>query len=465
MKYTTVIGLEIHAELLTKSKIFCGCENSFGGEENQRVCPVCLGLPGTLPVLNREAVTLAVLAGLALNCSINAYSAFNRKNYFYPDLPKAYQITQFEHPICGAGKVGNFGITRIHLEEDAGKLVHDDGQSRIDYNRCGVPLIEIVTEPDFRTAEEVCRFVEEVCLRLRYAGVCDARLEQGSLRVDVNISRMPTESKTFGTRAEIKNLNSLRSIRRAIAFEEQRQTEILEAGGKVLQETRRFCEETGKTVSMRTKEEAHDYRYFPEPDIPPVMISQPEINQIQKMLPQMPEERRARYREYGLSEEQITLLVADREFSDYYDAVTAEYPQYKQAANWMNGELNRNLHAMEISLQDLPTTPQQLAELIQLCEEGKISRNAAKTVLKIMCKTGESPMQIAQKEKLFPQNNTEKIRELVQTILKTETQAVNEYHAGNPKIMGFLMGQVMRAGGSGLDPAMCRQCLLEQLEK
>ena len=294
MKYIPVMGLEIHAELLTKSKVYCSCENTFGGAVNNRVCPVCSGMPGTLPVINKEVVTFAVKAGLSLGCEINEYSAFDRKNYFYPDLPKAYQITQFEYPICSNGHVEvcgrNIRINRIHIEEDAGKLIHEE-VSLADYNRCGVPLIEIVTEPDFRTVEEVQQFVKEVALRLKYAEVWDARLEQGSLRVDVNISLMPEDADEFGVRAEIKNLNSVKSIGRAIEYEIKRQTEILEKGERVKQETRRFDEKSGATNVLRSKEDGHDYRYFPEPDIPPVKISKENVEKIRMSMSESPDKR------------------------------------------------------------------------------------------------------------------------------------------------------------------------------
>ena len=291
MRYQPVIGLEIHAELLTDSKVFCTCQNEFGGSENTRVCPRCSGLPGTLPLLNQGAVRLAAKAGFALDCTVNNYSAFDRKNYFYPDLPKAYQITQFDHPICTGGYITVTGgkdirINHIHIEEDAGKLVHDDyeGISMADYNRCGVPLIEIVTEPDFRSIEEVQDFVEKLALRLKYAGVCDAKMEQGSMRVDVNISIMPVGSTEFGTRAELKNLNSLKAIGRAIEYEINRQAEILDNGGTVIQETRRYNDNHGDTKALRSKEDAQDYRYFPEPDIPPVFLSDEEIEDIRRMI-------------------------------------------------------------------------------------------------------------------------------------------------------------------------------------
>ena len=360
MRYQPVIGLEIHCELLTDSKVFCGCQNEFGGSENTRVCPRCSGMPGTLPVLNQGAVRLAAKAGFATDCTVNNYSAFDRKNYFYPDLPKAYQITQFEYPICSNGHITvsdgtDIRINRIHIEEDAGKLVHDDyeGISLADYNRCGVPLIEIVTEPDFRSVEQVQDFVEKIALRLKYAGVCDAKMEQGSLRVDVNISLMPYGSNEFGTRAELKNLNSVKSIERAINYEIQRQSDILDKGGKVIQETRRYNENHDDTKALRSKEEAHDYRYFPEPDIPPVYITDAELAEIKAEIPELPHSRYKRYTEdYKLTPDEAELIISSKEFSDFYDTAIKSYNNYKQISNMMLVEVNHLLNDSGLTISD-----------------------------------------------------------------------------------------------------------------
>ncbi len=472
MNYVPVMGLEIHAELLTKSKIFCSCANAFGGGRNERVCPVCAGMPGTLPVLNWEAVRLAVKAGLALGCHINRYSAFDRKNYFYPDLPKAYQITQFEYPLCSDGAVPagdkTIRVSRIHMEEDAGKLTHDAkrGISYVDFNRCGVPLIEIVTAPDFRSVQEVQDFVSEAALRLKYAGVCDARLEQGSLRVDVNISLMPSGAAVFGTRAEIKNLNSLKSIGRAIAFEINRQTELLEAGMPVRQETRRFDERMGETVLMRSKEELQDYRYFPEPDIPPVMISRAEVDAIRRELPKMPLERVLEYTtRHGLTEEDARLIVQDRAFSDFYEETVRVFPAYKIAANLMLGELNRNLNFSGKTISEVRFTPAMLARLCELSKTGRVSKNAAKEILAQMFETGEDPFAIAQDGGFLMREDIDAVRRCVENVLKRHTSLVADYKNGNRKIFGFLMGQVMREAGKGVNPQVAKEELTRQLEQ
>ena len=471
MRYVPVIGLEIHAEMLTKSKVFCSCANEFGGAPNDRVCPRCSGMPGTLPIVNQNAVTLAARAGFALNCTVNNYSAFDRKNYFYPDLPKAYQITQFEFPICTDGhvKIGNreIRINRIHIEEDAGKLVHDDyeGISMADYNRCGVPLIEIVTEPDFRTIEEVQTFVEDIALRLKYAGVCDARLEQGSLRVDVNISIMPDGSDTFGTRAEIKNLNSVKAIGRAIEYEISRQAEILDAGGKVIQETRRFNDNHGDTKALRSKEEAHDYRYFPEPDIPPVYLSDNDIETIKQSMPEMPADRIERYtKEYHLPEDDARLITADKAFSDFYDAAVKLNPDYKEISNLMLGALNRCLNESGKSALDIIFTPGDLAELAKMSSGSVISKNAAKDILAIMFADGGKPMDIAKERGMIMSNDTSELEKVVDKVIAENADSVESYKAGNEKILGFLMGQVMRFAGKGVNPKLAKDILTDKLK-
>lgn len=472
MRYQPVIGLEIHAELLTQSKVFCTCKNEFGGSENTRVCPRCSGLPGTLPLLNKNAVYLAAKAGFATDCTVNNYSSFDRKNYFYPDLPKAYQITQFENPICTNGHITVKGgkdirINRIHIEEDAGKLVHDDyeGISMADYNRCGVPLIEIVTEPDFRSVSEVQDFVEQIALRLKYAGVCDARMEQGSLRVDVNISIMPVGSDTFGTRAEIKNLNSIKAIGRAIEYEIERQSDILDNSGTVVQETRRFNDNHGDTKSLRSKEEAHDYRYFPEPDIPPVLLSDEDIEEIKKSMPQMPQVRFARYtKEYGLPDDDAALIISTKEFSDFYDETVKINPDYKQVSNMMLVELNRNLNDLEKTINDVPFSPADLAELVKMSTDGTVSKNAAKDILKIMFDKGEKPMEIAKNNGFIMDNDTSALEDVIEKVISENADTVQSYKEGNEKLFGFLMGQVVRAGGKGVNPKLAKDLLTEKLK-
>jgi aspartyl-tRNA(Asn)/glutamyl-tRNA(Gln) amidotransferase subunit B len=458
--------------MLTDSKVFCTCQNEFGGSENTRVCPRCSGMPGTLPLLNQGAVKLAAKAGFATDCTVHNYSAFDRKNYFYPDLPKAYQITQFESPICTDGHITvvggkNIRINRIHIEEDAGKLVHDDyeGISMADYNRCGVPLIEIVTEPDFRTIEEVQDFVEQIALRLKYADVCDARMEQGSLRVDVNISIMPEGSTEFGTRAEIKNLNSLKAIGRAIAYEIQRQAEILDNGGTVVQETRRFNDNHGDTKALRSKEEAHDYRYFPEPDIPPVQFTDEEIEEIRKSMPEMPQHRFARYTdEYGLPSDDANLIISSRAFSDFYDEAVKLNSDYKQISNMMLGELNRNLNDSQTTIEEVKFSPADLAKLVKMSSDGVISKNAAKDILTIMFNNGGEPELIAKEHGFIMDNDTSGLEEIINKVIADNSDSVESYKSGNQKVFGFLMGQVVKAVGKGANPKLAKDLLMEKLK-
>ncbi len=470
MEYVTVIGLEIHAELLTKSKVYCSCRNEFGGGENTRVCPVCSGMPGTLPAINRGAVELAVKAGFALNCRVNNYSAFDRKNYFYPDLPKAYQITQLDYPICENGylDIGSkrIRINNIHLEEDAGKLSHDsDSVSVADYNRCGVPLIEIVTEPDFESVEEVKQFVNEVALSLKYAGVCDARMEQGSLRVDVNISLKPIGAVALGTRAEIKNLNSLRAIGRAVEYEIKRQAGILNSGGKVVQETRRFNDKDGTTSSLRTKEEAQDYRYFPEPDIPPVFITDEELRDIRRSMPSLPKERFYRYTgEYKLSDEDAWLILNEKEFSDFYDEAVYAYNGYRTVSNIMLGEFLRRLNMSETDILNVRFTPKDLAELARMSDEGKISKNAAKEILAIMFENGGTPKQIANEQGFLIEDNIDELKGIIESVIAKRSDLAEDYRNGNSKVFGFLMGLVMKNAGRGTDPRLAKD-LLEEILK
>ena len=384
--YIPVIGLEIHAELLTKSKVFCTCSAEFGGDPNSRCCPVCTGMPGTLPVINQTAVEYAVKAGFALGCDINKFSVFDRKNYFYPDLPKAYQISQLERPLCingivpieVNGKKKNIRVNRIHLEEDAGKLVHDDfnAVSLADYNRCGVPLIEIVTEPDISSAEEAKAFFEKVSLLLQYAGVCDCKMEQGSLRCDVNVSIMKPGDKEFGTRTECKNLNSLKSIGRAIEYEIKRQSRLLDMGKRVIQETRRYNDNRGETTSMRTKEDAHDYRYFPEPDILQVNFTDEMLDNIKSSLPEMPHKRLDRYTEqYGLSEVDAKILVNQKTVSDFYDLAVGAYNNPKSIANFVIVEFLRRVNLGEVTMESLPFTADAFAKLVEMADAEKVSKN------------------------------------------------------------------------------------------
>ncbi len=450
MQYIPVIGLEIHAELLTDSKVFCTCSAEFGGEQNSRCCPVCSGFPGTLPVINHKAVEYAVKAGFAMNCSINKYSQFDRKNYFYADLPKAYQISQLDLPLCVGGKVkietekGEkwIRINRIHLEEDAGKLIHDEINvtSLADYNRCGVPLIEIVTEPDIGSAEEARALVEQVSLLLQYAGVCDCKMEQGSIRADVNVSIMPPDAKEFGTRAEIKNLNSLKSITRAIDYEIKRQAELLDRGEKVIQETRRFNDNHGTTKSMRTKEDADDYRYFPEPDIPPINFTDDDLRAIRDSLPKMPDERLKQYtEEYGLTEKDAKILVGDVALSNFFDAAVAIYPNYKNICNFVLTELLRRLK--ETETEGIPFSAEYFAQLVKMVDDGKVSRNDGKTVLRYMLENPASPEEIAKANGFLVANDMNAVNDTVDAVLAERPDLVEQYRAGEKKVFGFLMGQ------------------------
>ncbi len=472
MNYTTIIGLEIHAELQTAAKVFCGCSVDFGGEENTRICPRCTGMPGTLPLFGRGAVELAIKAGIALDCTIQKYSAFDRKNYFYPDLPKAYQITQFFHPICTDGGVNiegkRIGIERIHIEEDAGKLIHDDekNSSFADYNRCGVPLIEIVTKPDIRSAKEACNFVEQVALRLKYAGVCDAKMEQGSLRCDVNISLMPTGSKEFGTRTEIKNLNSFRSIARAIEAEYKRQEELLNNGQRVIQQTMHFDDATGQTKALRSKEEAHDYRYFPEPDIPPLMLTDTEIEKIRAKLPEMPSDKKARYvAELGVPNADADLLIADKALADYFEAAITTYYNPRSVASMILVELLRRMKDGGISAEELSLPPTHLAEVCKMADEGTVSRAAAKELLRILFEDGGEPMELAKQKGMLMSNDTDEVLKAADEVLSDNLKAVEEYRAGSGKVFGFLMGQMCRKLGKSANPAIIKQVLERKLQE
>ena len=469
LNYEPVIGLEIHCELMTKSKIFCSCENSFGEIPNSHICPVCAGFPGAMPSLNKEAVTLAVKAGIALNCKINNYSSFDRKNYFYPDSPKAYQITQFFNPICTDGHIvlengKKIRISRIHIEEDAGKLTHENNTSFADYNRCGVGLIEIVTEPDFSSADEVREFVRKTALYLKYADVCDGRMEQGSLRVDVNISVREKDSDKFGTRCELKNINSLKFIAKAIEYETNRQSEILTSGGKIIQETRRYDEEKNATLSMRSKEEANDYRYFPEPDLPPVFITDEEIKKIHSLMPEMPVKRFERYTKiHKLSSDDAQLIIQNRELSDFYDKVSDITKNYRLSANMMLGEISRLLNASAKKLSELKITPEETANVIMMLSSGEINANSAKKIIEIMSESGQSAKAVAEEYNLIINTDMDKLRELADKIIAENPNQVLQFRNGNDKLFGYFMGQMMHECGNNSNPQIIRKILAEKL--
>ncbi|WP_347561933.1 Asp-tRNA(Asn)/Glu-tRNA(Gln) amidotransferase subunit GatB [Ruminococcus sp. Marseille-P6503] len=474
-KWRTVIGLEIHAELLTKTKIFCNCSAEFGGSQNSRCCPVCTGMPGTLPVINQTAVEYAVRAGYALNCEINKFSAFDRKNYFYPDLPKAYQISQLYYPIVGAGSVPievngvkkNIRINHIHLEEDAGKLVHDDfnGVSMADYNRCGIPLIEIVTEPDISSAEEAMAFVEQISLLLQYAGVCDCKMEQGSLRCDVNISLMRPDATEFGTRAEIKNINSIKSVGRAIQYEEKRQALLLEAGKKVVQETRRYNANRDKTTSMRTKENANDYRYFPEPDILQVNLTDQQLMEIKDRLPEMPDQRVKKYISWGISEVDADILIQSKTISDFFEEAVKAYNNPKSIAVFILGEFMRRINLGEIDIDNISFTSRQLAELVKMADSEKISKNDAKAVFREMVEKGENPEIIAERNGYIITVDTEKVNSVIDDILASNSAQAEQYANGETKVFGFLMGQCTKALKGAATPKVIKEALESKLKK
>ncbi|MBE6111676.1 MAG: Asp-tRNA(Asn)/Glu-tRNA(Gln) amidotransferase subunit GatB [Peptococcaceae bacterium] len=478
MDYEVVIGCEVHVELKTKTKIFCSCPTDFGGEPNTHVCPVCLGLPGTLPVLNKKVLEYAIKAGLALNCEIAQFSKFDRKNYFYPDLTKAYQISQFDLPICKNGYIDietdrgkkRIGITRIHMEEDAGKLVHQGNTittsagSLVDYNRAGVPLIEIVSEPDMRSAEEVVEFLNSLKAIIEYTGVSDARMEQGSLRCDVNLSLRPVGQIAFGTRAEIKNLNSFRSVERVIQYEINRQADILESGGKVIQETRTWDEGKGRTYSLRSKEDSDEYRYFPEPDLPPVIVMEDYIEKLRAELPEMPKEKRRRMIEKdGLPEYDAGIITASKALVDFYDAVHTHYGDAKKISNWIMGELLAKVNAEGIELNALKIQPEQMAALLKLVDSGEISGKIAKKVFAEMFETGNNPGDIIKKQGLMQISDETALKTMIEQVVETNPKSVEDYKAGKTKALGFLVGQIMKQSRGQANPAVINRLLIEKL--
>ncbi|MDR1563408.1 MAG: Asp-tRNA(Asn)/Glu-tRNA(Gln) amidotransferase subunit GatB [Oscillospiraceae bacterium] len=468
MKYTTVIGLEIHAELKTKSKIFCSCENSFGDERNTRCCPVCTALPGSLPSLNREAVEMTIAAGLALGCEIAPIAKWDRKNYFYPDLPKAYQISELYAPICIGGGLSINGrairLNHIHLEEDAGKLVHQGVKTFLDYNRAGVPLIEIVTEPDMRSPEEAAAFVEKVRRTLVYIGVCDGRMEQGSLRCDANISIMPEGSEVLGTRTEIKNLNSFRFIKSAIEYEVKRQMEVLGDGEKVIQETRRYDAQCGETFSMRSKENAHDYRYFPDPDIPPVLISREDAARIGERLPELPEARLERYtKEFGLSEVDAETILAEQRISDYYDTAIKLGAEPRVAANSIKGELMRCLNTAQ-SKGEIPVAAEDFVKVINLAAQGKISQNGLKKAIAVMFEEGKDAETVIKEQNLMISEDLELVASVIEEVLKQNPAPLAQYKSGDTKVLGFFMGQCSKVLKGKAHPKTIQDLLKKALD-
>ena len=476
MDYECVIGLEVHAQLLTDSKLFCPCATTFQADPNDQTCPVCLGLPGVLPVLNRQAVELTMRTGLAMQGTVAASNRFARKNYFYPDLPKGYQISQFEEPIIRGGclDVETEGTTRevhldrIHLEEDAGKSIHgenlaDPSKSYVDLNRTGVPLMEIVSAPDLRSPEEARAYLQKLKTVLEYLDVCDGNMEEGSLRCDANVSLRPVGADVLGTRTEIKNLNSFRNVQQAIAYEMERQRNVLNGGGSVVQETRLFDAARGVTLPMRSKEEAHDYRYFPEPDLVPLQIEPEWIDRIRQSIPELPDARRQRFvSQYDLPAYDAEVLVASRAMADYFEAAVESFPKPKVVSNWVMGDLLRELNHAHHRPDEAPLTPSHLAELLHLIDDGTVSGKIAKTVFEDAYRSGKRPGDIVAEQGLVQMSDSDALREIIEQVLAGHPEQVAGYRGGKEKLLGFFVGQIMKATQGKANPAKVN-ALLKQL--
>lgn len=475
MEYETIIGLEVHAQLLTKSKIFCSCSTEFGSKPNSNTCPVCLGLPGALPVMNKHAVELSIRLGLALNCEVQNESIWDRKNYFYQDLPKGYQITQYTKPICLNGHLDinlsghnkKIGITRIHMEEDAGKSIHDnadDRYSHIDLNRAGVPLCEIVSEPDLRSPEEAAEYLKILRSIVRYSNVCDGNMEQGSFRCDANVSIRPVGQKEFGTKVEIKNLNSIKFVEKALKYEIERQKAQLADGESIIQETRLFDSQKGVTESMRTKEDAHDYRYFPDPDLVPLMVTDEWIENCRKKLPELAKEKAQRFvKEYQLSEYDALVLTADKELAFYFEEAVSCHANAKKIANWITSELLRELKKDDKEIETCPVTAKNLAQLVALIDEGTISGKIAKTVFAEMYQTGKEANAIIKEKNLVQVSDTNAIEKVIDDIIKMNPAQVEQYQSGKDKVFGFFVGQVMKATQGQANPQIVNELLKKKL--
>ena len=472
--YEVVIGLEVHAELSTKTKIFCSCPTEFGGEPNTHCCPVCMAMPGTLPVLNEKVVEYAVKAGLATNCKISQDSKNDRKNYFYPDTPRAYQISQYDKPLCEKGYIdietenGNktIGLTRIHIEDDAGKLNHDDyGRgSLVDLNRAGVPLIEIVSEPDMRSAEEAEKYLRKLKSILEYIEVSDCKMQEGSLRADVNVSVRKKGETEFGTRTEMKNMNSFRSIIRAIEYEASRPIEVIESGGKVYQESLRWDDVSGKTFTMRDKEDAQDYRYFPEPDLVAIRLSDEYINNIKNSLPEMPESRKKRYlEEYNLSQKEARILTSSKYFSDLFEEAVRISNNPKAVSNWIMSDISKTLNEKEMEPNQIPFTAANLAELVTLIEKGTISNAIGKKVLAELFENPKEPSKIIEEKGWIQISDEGAIKEVVLKIISENEQSVNDYKAGKDRALGFLVGQAMKQTKGKANPQLLNKMFKEEL--
>ncbi|MCP3774242.1 Asp-tRNA(Asn)/Glu-tRNA(Gln) amidotransferase subunit GatB [Paenibacillus sp. MZ04-78.2] len=475
-KYETVIGLEVHVELHTNSKIFCGCSTAFGAPPNTHTCPICLGHPGVLPVLNKQAVEYAMKASMALNCQIATESKFDRKNYFYPDSPKAYQISQYDKPVGEHGwieievngETKRIGITRVHLEEDAGKLTHVDGghASLVDFNRVGTPLIEIVSEPDLRSPEEARAYLEKLKAIMQYCDVSDVKMEEGSLRCDANISLRPYGQEEFGTKAELKNMNSFRGVQRGLEYEEWRQADVLDSGGKVVQETRRWDEAQGKTLTMRSKEQAHDYRYFPDPDLVALHIEDAWKARVRDSIPELPDARKKRYvSEYGLPSYDAEVITSSIKVADFFEESLNFTKDAKAVSNWIMGDLLGYLNANNLELQDVKVTGKGLGEMIGLMEKGTISSKIAKTVFKTMLETGKAPQTIVEEQGLVQISDEGAILAVVEQIVAGNPQSVADFKAGKEKAVGFLVGQVMKETKGKANPGLVNKLIIEVLNR
>ena len=474
--YEVIIGLEVHAELKTNTKMYCNCSTEFGADPNTHCCPICTGMPGVLPVLNKRVVEFATKAGLATNCEISRFSKQDRKNYFYPDLPKAFQTSQYDLPLCIGGHLDinvngeqkRIGITRIHIEEDAGKLIHDayTGDTLVDMNRCAVPLIEIVSEPDIRSADEAVAYMQTLKSILEYLDVCDCKMQEGSLRCDVNLSVRPRGQKEFGTRTETKNLNSFKAIHNSIEFEIKRQIEEVENGGKIYQETRRWDDAKGIGYAMRSKEDAHDYRYFPEPDLAPIVLSEEYIQNLKDNLPEMPHVKKERYmKEFDLPEYDADILTSSKKSAKFFEEANDICNNPKAVSNWIMGDFTRMLNEKEIEIDESKVTAQNLAELITLIDKGTISSKIAKQVFEDMFETGENAKDIVEKKGLVQMSDEGAIKEIVQKVVDANPQSIVDYKAGKDRAIGFLVGQIMKETKGKANPQIVNKLLLEIINK
>jgi aspartyl-tRNA(Asn)/glutamyl-tRNA(Gln) amidotransferase subunit B len=474
MQYEAVIGLEIHAQLLTETKMFCGCPTRFGSKPNTQTCPICTGMPGVLPVINKKAIEYVIKTGIAMNCSISSYSRFARKNYFYPDLPKGYQISQYELPLCRHGYVEirdnggtkRIGIRRIHIEEDAGKNIHEDFESHslVDLNRAGVPLMEIVTEPEINTPKQAVEFMKKLRTILRYINVCDGNMEEGSLRCDANVSIRPEGQKEFGVKTEIKNMNSFKFIEKALEYEIKRQMNILRQGGRIIQETRLWNSNKGITEPMRSKEEEHDYRYFPEPDLVPVEIDDAWIEQIKAQIVELPDSRRERFiNQYNLPEYDAELLTSERALAEWFEQAVRLGGNPKAVSNWIMGELMRYLNEENKQIDECGLRPEQLVGLLKLIEKGTISGKIAKSVFEEMYKTGKDPELIVREKGLIQITNEAEIEKVIDEVLEKNPKEVERFRAGEGKLLGFFVGQVMKATKGKANPKIVNELLKKKL--